>query len=76
VTENREPRSVTRELSSRAPIERFEDIVAWQRARVLAGFVYRITGDGAIARDFGFVSQMRRAAVSVMNNIAEGYERK
>jgi four helix bundle protein len=56
-------------------IERFEDFVAWQRARELAAEVYRLTGEGAFARDFGLRDQMRRSAVSTMSNIAEGFER-
>jgi four helix bundle protein len=56
-------------------ITRFEDIAAWQGARGLVRDVYRITGSGPFSRDFGARDQMRRAAVSVMNNIAEGYER-
>lgn len=56
-------------------IERFEDFVAWQKARALATEVYRITDVGAFAHDFGLKGQMRRAAVSVMSNIAEGFER-
>src|SRR5215213_9947888 len=56
-------------------IERFEDFVAWQRARELTAEVYRVTGEGAFARDFGLRDQMRRSAVSAMSNIAEGFER-
>jgi four helix bundle protein len=58
-----------------ARITRFEDLIAWQKARTLTSAIYRATGDGAIARDFGLRDQMRRAAVSVMSNIAEGFER-
>lgn len=56
-------------------VERFEDLVAWQKARVLTARIYRVTSDGAFRRDFGLQGQMRRAAVSVMANIAEGFER-
>lgn len=56
-------------------IERFEDIIAWQKARALTRCVYQVTRTGALARDFGLASQMQRAAVSTMANIAEGYER-
>ena len=55
-------------------IVRFEDIEAWQTARDMTRFVYALTRDGAFARDFGLCDQMRRAAVSVMSNIAEGFE--
>ena len=58
-----------------AAIERFEDIVAWQGARVLAQAVYQVTGQGAFARDYGLRDQIRRATVSIMSNIAEGFER-
>lgn len=56
-------------------IEKFEDIIAWQKARVLTKMVYDVTSDGPFARDFGLRDQIRRAAVSIMSNIAEGYER-
>ena len=56
-------------------IKQFEDIVAWQGARALVKDVYRATGCGAFARDFGLRDQLQRAAVSVMSNIAEGFER-
>lgn len=56
-------------------IERFEDLIAWQRARVLAREVYVCTRQGAFARDFGLVNQIQRSAVSVMANIAEGFDR-
>lgn len=56
-------------------IRRFEEIEAWQRARILAQRVYQITGDGPFARDWALRDQMRRAAISVMANIAEGFER-
>ncbi|MBP3954565.1 four helix bundle protein [Gemmata sp. G18] len=58
-----------------AKIERFEDIDAWKRARVLTSRVYATTNAGAFARDFGLRDQIRRACVSIMSNIAEGFER-
>jgi four helix bundle protein len=57
-----------------ATIERFEDVMGWQKGRELCRMVYRLTGDGAFSRDFGLRDQIRRAAVSVISNIAEGYE--
>ena len=54
-----------------ATIERHEDIQGWQRARELTKFVYAITKQEAFARDFSLKDQIRRAAVSVMSNIAE-----
>ena len=58
-----------------AKIERFEDIEAWRDARVLVKGVYEVTAAGAFARDFGLRDQIRRAAISAMSNIAEGFER-
>ncbi|MFA6920202.1 MAG: four helix bundle protein [Gallionella sp.] len=56
-------------------IERFEDLIAWQKARLLTVEIYRITVHGEFAKDFGLRDQIRRAAVSVMSNIAEGFDR-
>ncbi len=56
-------------------IERFEDIEAWKGAHVLTSKIYQLTGEGSFARDFGLRDQLRRAAVSVMSNVAEGFER-
>ena len=58
-----------------ATIERFEDIKAWQEARALTKQIYLLTNSGSIARDFGLRDQLRRSAVSVLSNIAEGFER-
>ncbi len=58
-----------------ATFERFEDIEAWQKARELVKAVYGVTADGAFARDFGLRDQIRRAVVSVLSKIAEGFER-
>ena len=55
-------------------IKRFEEIEAWQTAREPTRAVYKMSADGAFARDFGLRDQMRRAAVSIMSNIAEGFE--
>ena len=56
-------------------IERFEDIVGWQKARHLTRLVYGHSKGGMFARDFGLRDQMRNACVSIMSNIAEGFER-
>jgi four helix bundle protein len=56
-------------------VERFEDLIAWQRARVLAREVYVLTRTGDFARDFGLRDQIQRSAVSVMANVAEGFDR-
>ncbi len=59
-----------------ATIKQFEDLVAWRKARELTSQIYALTsGNEKLARDFGLKDQMRRAAVSVMANIAEGFER-
>ena len=56
-------------------IERFEDLIAWQKARELTKVIYKVTGIGAFAKDYGLRDQIRRASVSVMSNIAEGFDR-
>ena len=54
-------------------INRFEDIIAWQKAKEMSIQVYKSFD---VVRDFGFKDQIQRASVSVMNNIAEGFERQ
>ena len=54
--------------------ESFEDLEAWQTARALTNNVYVLCRKDPLARDFGLTDQLRRAAVSIMNNIAEGWE--
>src|SRR5260370_20088867 len=58
-----------------AKIKKFEDIESWKKARKLADEVYKATSTGGFARDYGLSDQMRRAAVSILSNIAEGFER-
>ncbi|MBN8701538.1 MAG: four helix bundle protein [Bacteroidetes bacterium] len=58
-----------------ATIQKFEDIVAWQKARELNKRIYLLTTNSAIAKDYGLRDQMRRCSISVMSNIAEGFER-
>jgi four helix bundle protein len=53
----------------------FEDLKVWQKARELANLIYATTRQGEFARDYGLADQIRRAAVSVLSNIAEGFER-
>lgn len=55
-------------------IIRFEDIEAWKTARELTRMVYTFTEQGRFAKDFGLKNQIQRASVSVMSNIAEGFE--
>ena len=57
-------------------IERFEDIDAWKKARELTKVIYEVTSQGKIATDFSLRDQIRRASVSIMANIAEGFERE
>ena len=57
-----------------ATIRRFEDIEAWQTGRELCRLIYRLSNDGAFARDFTLRDQMRRAGISIISNIAEGFE--
>ena len=52
----------------------FEDLDAWKAARELTNFVYALCRREPLFRDFGLCDQLRRAAVSIMNNIAEGWE--
>ncbi len=59
----------------RARAERFEDLIAWQKARVLVKEVYLATREPRFARDFALANQIQRAAVSILSNIAEGFER-
>ena len=54
---------------------RFEDLVAWQKARALAKRIYELTSAGRLSRDWGLKDQIQRAAVSIMANVAEGFER-
>ena len=56
-------------------VERFEDLIAWQKARELTRKIYEVTRHGAFTKDFGLRGQIQRASVSVMSNIAEGFER-
>lgn len=55
---------------------RFEDMPVWQDARVLVSKAYKLTKVPILGKDFGLSSQIQRAAVSVMTNIAEGFERQ
>lgn len=58
-----------------ATVEKFEDLIAWQKARELVKFVYDISKSRNFATDKGLVNQIQRASVSVMSNIAEGFDR-
>jgi four helix bundle protein len=66
--------SSVRRKGKMAGINRFEDIQAWQTARELTNLVYELTNQAGFNRDFGLRDQIRRAVISVMSNIAEGFE--
>lgn len=54
--------------------KRFEDLEVWQKAKELTNLVYSLSSSGSFSRDFGLRDQIRRAAVPIMSNIAEGFE--
>ena len=56
-------------------INTFEDLICWQQSRVLVGLVYNLTQGTNFKKDYGLTDQIRRAAVSIMSNIAEGFGR-
>ena len=58
-----------------ASVQKFEELEVWQAARTLARGIYALSDAGPFAKDFGLRDQIRRAAVSVSSNIAEGFER-
>ena len=59
-----------------AKIEKFEEIQAWQKARELVKSIYQVTSEGGFAQDYSLKDQIRRASVSMMSNIAEGFSRQ
>ena len=58
-----------------ATFQSFEEIEAWQKARKLSREVYKVSNQNPFVKDFGLRDQIRRASVSIMANIAEGFER-
>jgi four helix bundle protein len=56
-------------------VTRFEDLIAWQKARALTKEIYLASNTGLFSRDFSLKDQIRRASVSTMSNVAEGHER-
>jgi len=72
--ENKSVNKDSNDNSSRK-IEGFEDFNIYKQARILTKYIYEITRKGEFSRDFGLVTQIRRAAVSIMSNISEGFER-
>jgi four helix bundle protein len=59
----------------RTKVERFEDLIAWQKACKLTHKIYQVSRTGEFAKDFRLSSQIQSAAVSMMSNVAEGFER-
>jgi four helix bundle protein len=58
-----------------AKIARFEDLLSWQKARELNHLIYQVSGGGTFGKDLELRGQIRRASISVLSNIAEGFER-
>jgi four helix bundle protein len=58
-----------------ATFKTFEQIEAWKESRELTKQLYKLTGKEAVSKDYGLKNQIRRASVSIMSNIAEGFER-
>ncbi len=58
-----------------AKIEKFEDIEAWKLSREISRLVYEVSRNERFAKDFALVNQIRRASISILSNIAEGFER-
>lgn len=58
----------------RLAIEKFEDIESWQAARKLTSAIYALSRNGSLGKDFGLREQIQRASVSIMANIAEGFD--
>ena len=63
-------------MSQESSIRDFKDIIAWQKAHALAVQIYRVSTDFPKSEQFGLTNQVRRAAVSVASNIAEGFGRR
>jgi four helix bundle protein len=56
-------------------VEKFEDFIAWQKARQLSRKIYQATNLPGFSRDFALKDQIRRSAISIMSNISQGFER-
>ncbi|OGW17614.1 MAG: four helix bundle protein [Nitrospinae bacterium RIFCSPLOWO2_12_FULL_45_22] len=57
-------------------IEKFEDIDAWREARKLVNMIYDVSNNGNFSNDYGLRDQIRRASISAMSNISEGFDRE
>ena len=62
-------------METKPKIQRFEDLIVWQKSMDLAEEIYRVTKVGEFAKDWGLKQQVQRAAVSIPSKIAEGYGR-
>lgn len=62
-------------LKQQLMAKRFEDLEVWKLAREVTKLIYGISSDGAFSRDFALANQIRRASISIVSNIAEGFER-
>ena len=60
-------------MQTKSKIKRFEDLIVFQKAMSLSKEIYRITSEGRFAKDWGLRDQVRRASVSILSNIAEGF---
>ncbi len=62
-------------MDKKGRIDSFEELIAWQKSKDLSLMVYRASNNGKFAQDYSLKNQVRCASVSVMSNIAEGFER-
>ena len=62
-------------METKSKIQRFEDLIVWQKSMDLAEEIYRVTKQGEFSKDWGLKQQIQRAVVSVPANISEGFER-
>ena len=62
-------------MAKSGTISRFEELIAWQKSRELANLVYKYSEIGRFSGDFSLKNQMCKASISIMSNIAEGFEK-
>ena len=58
-----------------AGVKKFEDLEVWKLSREISRLIYSVSSNGSFAKDFALTNQIRRAAISILSNIAEGFER-
>ncbi len=56
-------------------IHRFEDLIAWEKSKSLSMSIYKVSSSESFAKDYALKNQIRRASISIMSNLAEGFER-